>query len=76
MPLANAGNVEDPTTLLAERGREFYWESLRRTDLIRFGMYTALWQYKTADDAHYQVFPVPSQALSLNPNLIQNPGYN
>lgn len=75
MPLVNTANVEDPTTLLAERGRELYWESLRRTDLIRFGMYNVLWQYKPSDDAHYLVFPVPNQALALNPNLIQNPGY-
>src|SRR6185437_10533631 len=53
MPLVNTGNVEDPTTLLAERGRELYWESLRRTDLIRFGMYNALWQYKPSDDPKY-----------------------
>lgn len=76
MPLVNTANVEDPTTLLAERGRELYWESLRRTDLIRFGMYLAPWQYKPSDDAHYLVFPVPSQALALNPNLKQNSGYN
>ena len=30
MPLVNTAKVEDPTTLLAERGRELYWESLRR----------------------------------------------
>jgi hypothetical protein len=76
MPLVNTGNVEDPTTLLAERGRELYWESLRRTDLIRFGMYGALWQYKPSDDPKYLVFPIPNQALALNPNLTQNPGYN
>ena len=75
MPLYNPANVEDPTTLLAERGRELYWESLRRTDLIRFKMYNVLWQYKPSDDAHYLVFPVPNQALALNPNLIQNTGY-
>jgi hypothetical protein len=76
MALVNTADVEDPTTLLAERGRELYWESLRRTDLIRFGMYNALWQYKPSDAATYLVFPVPNQALALNPNLIQNPGYN
>lgn len=27
--------------ILAERGRELYWEGHRRTDLIRFGRYTA-----------------------------------
>jgi hypothetical protein len=68
--------VEDPTTLLAERGRELYWESVRRTDLIRFGMFNVLWQYKPSDDPHYLLFPVPNQALAVNPNLKQNPGYN
>ena len=76
MPLVNTANVEDPTTLLAERGRELYWESLRRTDLIRFGMFTQIWQYKPTDDAHYLIFPIPDQALAVDPNLKQNPGYN
>jgi hypothetical protein len=76
MPLVNTANVEDPTTLLAERGRELYWESVRRTDLIRFGMFNVLWQYKPSDDPHYLLFPVPNQALAVNPNLKQNPGYN
>jgi hypothetical protein len=76
MPLVNTANVEDPTTLLAERGRELYYESVRRTDLLRFGMYTQLWQYKPADDPHYEIFPIPSQALAVDPNLKQNAGYN
>jgi hypothetical protein len=75
MPLANAANPVDPTTLLAERGREFYWESQRRTDLIRFGVFLKPWQYKPTDDAKYLVFPIPSQSLAANPNLKQNPGY-
>ena len=37
--LVNPANIYDVNTLLAERGREFYWESLRRTDLERFGVY-------------------------------------
>ncbi len=76
MPLVNTNNVYDPTTLLAERGRELYWEVVRRTDLIRFGVFTKPWAYKTSDDDHYLVFPIPSQALAANPNLVQNPGYN
>ena len=35
--------------LIAERGREFYYEAQRRTDLIRFGKFTGsdyLWQWK------------------------------
>jgi hypothetical protein len=75
MPLVNPANAEDPKTLLAERGREFYWESLRRTDLIRFGVFLLPWQYKPSDDPKYLLFPVPNQALAVNPNLKQNPGY-
>lgn len=73
--LVNASNIYDPNTLLCERGREFYWETMRRTDLIRFGVFLKPWQYKPADDPKYLVFPIPSQALAANPNLIQNPGY-
>ncbi len=75
MALANPSNPVDPTTLLAERGREFYWEAQRRTDLIRFGVFLKPWQYKPTDDAKYLVFPIPNQSLAANPNLHQNPGY-
>lgn len=73
--LANPANPEDPNTLIAERGREFYWESLRRTDLLRFGIFLKPWQYKPTDDKKYMLFPIPSQALASNPNLKQNDGY-
>jgi starch-binding outer membrane protein, SusD/RagB family len=64
-----------PTTLLAERGRELYREWVRRTDLIRFGVFLRPWPYKPADDPKYLLYPIPSQALAANPNLKQNPGY-
>jgi len=67
--------VDNPNCLLAERGRELYWQETRRTDLIRFGVFNKIWQYKPTDDAHYNVFPIPQQALASNPNLVQNPGY-
>lgn len=73
--LVNPSNVDDPTTLLAERGRELYWESYRRTDLIRFGVFLTPWQYKPNDDPKNLVYPIPNQALASNPNLVQNPGY-
>jgi len=75
MPLVNTGNVSDPATLLAERGREMYWENVRRTDLIRFGMFLKPWAYKPTDDPKNLVYPIPQQALAANPNLTQNPGY-
>jgi hypothetical protein len=75
MPLVNTNNVSDPATLLAERGRELYWESVRRTDLIRFGVFLKPWAYKPTDDPKNLIYPIPNQALSANPNLIQNKGY-
>jgi hypothetical protein len=77
LALSNATNVEDPQTLLAERGRELYWELVRRTDLIRFKAYQLPWQYKPAsgDDPKYLVYPIPNSSLAVNPNLKQNPGY-
>jgi hypothetical protein len=74
MTLVSATNYA-PNTLLAERGRELYWEWVRRTDLIRFGVFLRPWPYKTADDPKNLLFPVPAQALAANPNLKQNPGY-
>jgi hypothetical protein len=75
MPLVNTSNVYDPATLLAERGRELYWENVRRTDLIRFGVFLKPWAYKPSDDPKNLLYPVPSQSLAANPNLKQNPGY-
>ncbi|HVW97991.1 MAG TPA: RagB/SusD family nutrient uptake outer membrane protein [Mucilaginibacter sp.] len=70
--------------LIDERGRELYWEGFRRTDLVRFGLFTGgdyLWDFKgdvqdgKATDAHLNIFPIPASDLLLNNNLKQNPGY-
>jgi hypothetical protein len=74
MTLVTATNYA-PNTLLAERGRELYWEYVRRTDLIRFGVFLKPWPYKPTDNPKYLLFPIPSQSLAANPNLKQNPGY-
>jgi len=73
--LVNTGNVDDPNTLLAERGRELYWESWRRQDLIRFGVFLQPWALKPSDDPKYLLFAIPSDQLIANPNLKQNSGY-
>jgi starch-binding outer membrane protein, SusD/RagB family len=70
-----SSSVDNPNCLLAERGRELYYESVRRTDLLRFGVFNVPWQYKPTDDAHFNIYPIPTQALASNPNLTQNPGY-
>jgi len=67
----------DLNALLDERGREMYWESYRRQDLIRFGKYLQAWQEKPADAGTKNLlFPIPSSQLAVNANLTQNPGYN
>jgi starch-binding outer membrane protein, SusD/RagB family len=66
--------------LLAERGRELFQEGLRRTDLIRFGVFGSAWWEKPADaDAFKVLMPIPSEQIAASqssPNkLTQNPGY-
>ncbi|MBK9255506.1 MAG: RagB/SusD family nutrient uptake outer membrane protein [Saprospiraceae bacterium] len=61
--------------LLAERGRELYWEGHRRQDLIRFGKWLQPWQGKPASGPERLVFAIPPTNLAVNPNLKQNPGY-
>ena len=69
--------------MLDERGRELYLESVRRTDLIRFGRFTSdsyLWQWKggvldgRAVNDRYNIYPIPDTDLTANPNL-SNPQY-
>jgi hypothetical protein len=75
--LVNPANVYDPNTLLAERGRELYFESWRRQDLIRFGVFLKPWALKEADGDPQRnlLFPIAPDELLANPNLKQNPGY-
>lgn len=62
-------------TLLAERGRELYWEGWRRNDLVRFGKFLDAWQEKPASGSERVLFPIPTPALLANPDITQNPGY-
>jgi hypothetical protein len=70
--------------LLQERGRELFWEARRRTDLIRFGLFTGsdyTWSWKGNDQAgasipdYRALYPLPQSELQVNPNLDQNTGY-
>ena len=62
-------------SMLDERGRELYWEGIRRIDQVRFGTFDDTWSFKTVTEATRVLFPVPQQALDSNPNLSQNAGY-
>lgn len=67
----------DEQEMLAEWGREFFAESRRRIDLIRFGKFNSgKWWDKTPDaDNHTALFPITRTILNSNPILVQNPGY-
>jgi hypothetical protein len=62
--------------LLNERGRELYIEGWRRNDQIRFGKWSDQWELKTNTEPSRVLFPIPASAVSSNPNLTQNDGYN
>lgn len=70
--------------IIDERARELYYEGHRRQDLIRFGLFTGStynWPWKggvvngTSIPSHYDLYPIPLEALQANPNQEQNPGY-
>ena len=74
-------------SFLAERGREMFQETSRRTDQIRFGKWDDAWWEKpgestdndngsVATDYHKNVFPIPFDAITAsNGSLTQNTGY-
>ena len=71
--------------MLAERGRELFWEGHRRTDLIRFGKFVSadyVWPWKAgvkagaASQAYRTLYPIPADDIQANPEqLKQNTGY-
>ncbi|AXY76346.1 RagB/SusD family nutrient uptake outer membrane protein [Paraflavitalea soli] len=65
--------------LYRERGFEFYWECLRRTDMIRFGKYEGTWTEKTNTDVKKRLMPIPQTAIdgasNLKDYLKQNDSY-
>ncbi|GAB3576214.1 RagB/SusD family nutrient uptake outer membrane protein [Spirosoma luteolum] len=66
----------DLNALLAERGRELYWEGWRRSDQIRFGTFLKpVDQRSQTSPSTAVLFPIPQQAVDSNPNLKQNAGY-
>ncbi len=68
----------DEKEMLDEWGREFFAESRRRIDLIRYGKFSpGTWWDKTPDQGSYtEIFPIMRPILNSNPALVQNPGYS
>lgn len=74
----------DEQTLIDEWGREFFMEGRRRSDLVRFGLFTGskyLWSFKggvpngAGIESHFDIFPIPGNETLNNPNMTQNPKY-
>jgi len=61
--------------LLAERGREMFYEGVRRQDLIRFGVYGNPTEFMPGSDPCKSLWPIPTAQRNVNPNLVQNPCY-
>ena len=74
----------DDQTLIDEWCREFYLEGRRRSDLVRFGLFTGskyLWNFKggvsngSGIESYYDIYPIPGNETKNNPNMTQNPKY-
>ena len=87
-PSSTLGNINNAQLtldfILDERARELYWETHRRTDLIRYNKFTTadyLWAWKgnviggRAVDPKFNLFPIPTADLLANPNLVQINGF-
>ena len=81
---ANFAALPPVDTILAERGRELLFEASRRSDLIRFGVFTGgtyVWAWKGGTPggsplpSFRDLYPLPANELIANPNLHQNTGY-
>lgn len=74
--------------VLDERAREFYFEGIRRPDLIRYNYFGGIdakygWEGKGGNDGYtganfekyLNVYPIPSSEVMANSNLTQIDGY-
>lgn len=80
---ATSTSVDDET-LIDEWAREFYMEGRRRSDLVRFGLFTGskyLWDFKGGQpggsgvESKYDIYPIPVNDIAGNKNMHQNAGY-
>ena len=77
-------NEVNDQTLIDEWCREFFMEGRRRSDLVRFGLFTGskyLWSFKGGAEkgagipSYYDIYPIPDNEIKNNPNMTQNPKY-
>lgn len=62
--------------MLDELGWEFCQEARRRTDMVRFGVFTKKsWLSHSPNGDYRALYPIPQSEIAKNSNLTQNPGY-
>lgn len=69
--------------ILKERKKEFCFEGLYKDDLIRNQLLSDIIQdfndrnpnLSKQFEPHNYIWPIPSEEINLNPNVVQNPGY-
>ena len=83
-PVDQQATSVDEKTLIDEWCREFYMEGRRRSDLVRFGLFTGskyLWSFKGGSEngqgipTKCDIYPIPGDEIKNNPNMHQNPKY-
>ena len=83
-PVDQQATSVDEKTLIDEWCREFYMEGRRRSDLVRFGLFTGskyLWSFKGGSEngqgipTKCNIYPIPGDEIKNNPNMTQNPKY-
>jgi starch-binding outer membrane protein, SusD/RagB family len=73
-PVAPASMAAFRDAILQERRVELAFEGVRWTDLKRTGR--AINVLPNVTSPNQLLYPVPTTELDVNPNLVQNPGYN
>lgn len=74
--VVNGGADVQYGRFLDELGWEFAIEGHRRSDLIRFGVFTKKTWFNHVPNGDFRtLFAIPSGAISTNSKLKQNPGY-
>jgi hypothetical protein len=77
---AGLSNVSSLTEeeFFAERGKEMFMESIRRTDMIRFERWGDAWWEKAAHSTAYRnIMPIPNPQIlaTTDGSLTQHPDY-
>jgi len=75
-PVSNGGADIQDGRFLDELGWEFAVEAHRRSDLIRFGVFTTkTWFNHKPNGGFRTIFAIPTNAIQTNSKLKQNTGY-